>query len=162
MSCLIPQSRLIFCRCPQARRAVILTNAGGPRRLTSDALSANGLLLEDLEESTRAGAARSPQPQRPGGQPGGYARRGNYLRSMGWWCSALLKDKNVDIVLPILVPHELVKPALVAQAIVDASRGATKPVLTCIMGDASMDEARVILQGNHLPMYVYPETPRKY
>ena len=71
---------------------------------------------------------------------------------------ALLADKNVDIVLPILVPHELVKPALIAQAIVDASRGSDKTVLACIMGDASVGEARTVLQGNHIPKYVYPET----
>jgi acetyltransferase len=72
--------------------------------------------------------------------------------------STLLKDRNVDIVLPILVPHVLIDSNEIAQSIVDAARGAKKPVLPCFMGDISVGEARVTLQGNYLPMYVYPET----
>jgi acetyltransferase len=49
----------------------------------------------------------------------------------------------------------------VARAIVSAAQGATKPVLACIMGDESVGEARLILQGNGIPMYVYPETMGK-
>ena len=70
----------------------------------------------------------------------------------------VLKDPNIDIALPILVPTSIISPAEVAQAMVDASAGAKKPVLACIMGDKSVTEARLILQGNRIPMYTYPET----
>lgn len=146
-----------FLPMPQGRRAVILTNAGGPAALTSDALSASGLLLEDLEEGTQAELSKALNPSAQVGNPVDMLG-GASPQEYGLVVSALLKDKNVDIVLPILVPHELTKPELIAQAILDASRGSDKPVLTCIMGDASVGEARVLLQGNRLPMYVYPET----
>jgi acetyltransferase len=59
----------------------------------------------------------------------------------------------------LLVPQALVSPAGVAQAIVNASQGTKKTVLSCVMGDESVPEARLVLQGNNIPMYVYPETP---
>ncbi len=149
-----------FLPIPRGKRAVILTNAGGPAALTSDALSLNGLVLEDLEESTRASLRAVLNPSAQVGNPVDMLG-GASPEEYGLVVSALLKDKNVDIVLPILVPHELTRPGLIAQAIVDAARGSDKPVLTCIMGDASIDEARVILQGNRLPMYVYPESAAK-
>jgi len=71
----------------------------------------------------------------------------------------LLQDKNVDIILPLLVPQALVNPAGVAQAIVDESRGSNKTVLACIMGDLSVDEARLVLHDSRIPMYTSPEAP---
>ena len=69
----------------------------------------------------------------------------------------LKDDKTVDIIIPILVPQALVDPRAVAQAVVDASQGAGKPVLTCIMGDMSVAEPRLILHSNRMPMYTLPE-----
>ena len=71
--------------------------------------------------------------------------------------NTLKKDKNVDIILPLLVPQALVSPSGVAQAIVDASAGSGKTVLACIMGDLSVGEPRLILHGNRIPMFVQAE-----
>lgn len=142
---------------PAGKRTVIITNSGGPAALASDSLSVNGLTLEDLEEETKATLRQYLNPSAQVGNPVdmlGGAEPKEYALTI----SALLKDKNVDIVLPILVPQALINPAEVAQAIVDASRGSTKPVLTCIMGDMSVGEARLVLQGNRVPMYTFPES----
>ena len=142
---------------PEGKRTVIITNSGGPAALASDSLSVNGLTLEDLEEETKATLRQYLNPSAQVGNPVdmlGGAEPKEYALTI----SALLKDKNVDIVLPILVPQALINPAEVAQAIVDASRGSTKPVLTCIMGDMSVGEARLVLQGNRVPMYTFPES----
>ena len=142
---------------PEGKRTVIITNSGGPAALASDSLSVNGLTLEDLEEETKETLRQYLNPSAQVGNPVdmlGGAEPKEYALTI----SALLKDKNVDIVLPILVPQALINPAEVAQAIVDASRGSTKPVLTCIMGDMSVGEARLVLQGNRVPMYTFPES----
>jgi acetyltransferase len=142
---------------PIGKRAVILTNAGGPAALASDSLSANGFILEDLEAGTGQALRQNLNPAAQVGNPVdmlGGAEPKDYELAV----KMLLADRNVDIVLPILVPQALVNPAEVAQAIVDSSRGSTKPVLTCIMGDATVGEARLVLQGNRMPMFVYPET----
>ncbi|HOG59666.1 MAG TPA: acetate--CoA ligase family protein [Anaerolineaceae bacterium] len=142
---------------PAGRRAVIVTNAGGPAALASDALSANGLVLDELGEKTRAvlRAALNPAAQvsNPvdilgGAEPPDYAL----------CTSTLMKDEQVDIVLPLLVPQALVSPAGVAQAVADASAGREKTVLACVMGDISVDEARLVLHEHRIPMYAQPES----
>lgn len=142
---------------PSGKRAVILTNAGGPAALASDSLSSHGIILDDLQPETREALRAALNPAAQVGNPVdmlGGAEAQDYEMAV----TQLLKDRNVDIVLPILVPQALVNPVDVAQALVKASKGAGKPVLTCIMGDLSVDEARVVLQGNRLPMFVYPES----
>jgi acetyltransferase len=142
---------------PAGKRAVILTNAGGPAALASDSLSAHGIFLEDLEPETRDELRKHLNPAAQVGNPVdmlGGAEPADYQMAV----KQLISDKNVDIVIPILVPQSLVNPAGVAQAIVDASQGSTRPVLTCIMGDISVNEARLVLQGNRMPMFVHPES----
>ncbi|NMC35145.1 MAG: acetate--CoA ligase family protein [Veillonellaceae bacterium] len=141
---------------PRGTNAVLLTNAGGPAALTSDSLSFNGFRLEDLEEDTRAALRGFLNPSAQVGNPVdmlGAAEPQDYARVI----ETLKQDKTVDIIIPILVPQALVDPRAVAQAVVDASKGAGKPVLTCIMGDMSVDEPRLILHANRMPMYTVPE-----
>ncbi len=143
---------------PAGRRAVIITNAGGPAAITSDALANNGLLLEDLEEATKVELRKHLNPAAQVSNP--VDMLGGVDGPMyGMAVSTLMKDKNVDIILPILVPHALTNSVEVAQAIINASKTGSKPVLPVFMGDQSVAEARITLQGNRLPMYVYPETP---
>ncbi len=141
---------------PRGTNAVLLTNAGGPAALASDALSFNGFRLENLEEDTRAALRTFLNPSAQVGNPVdmlGAAEPQDYARVI----ETLKKDKTVDVIIPILVPQALVDPRAVAQAVVDASQGAGKPLLTCIMGDMSVAEPRVILHSNRMPMYTLPE-----
>lgn len=142
---------------PRGRRAVIITNAGGPAALASDALAANGLTLEDLEAQTRATLrARlnpSAQVENPvdilgGAEPPDYAL----------CVKTLMGDVHVDAVLPLLVPQALVDTVGVALAIVEESRAGEKTVLACIQGDVSVKEARLVLHENRIPMYTQPES----
>jgi len=142
---------------PQGTNAVLLTNAGGPAALTSDSLSFNGFRLEDLEEETKKELRTFLNPSAQVGNPVdmlGAAEPQDYARVI----TALKEDKTVDVIIPILVPQALVDPRQVAQAVVDASQGAGKPVLTCIMGDMSVAEPRLILHSNRMPMYTLPES----
>lgn len=142
---------------PAGKRSVIITNAGGPAALASDSLSANGFTLGDLSESTRNELRQHLNPAAQVGNPIdmlGGAEPADYELAV----KVVLSDPQVDVVLPLLVPQALVDPAGVAQAIVDASNGSGKTVLACVVGDESVGAARLILQGNRIPMYTYPET----
>ena len=142
---------------PAGKNAVIITNAGGPAALASDSLSANGFTLGDLSEATRselrAHLNPSAQVSNPIDMLGG-AEPADYELAV----RTALADPQIDAVIPLLVPQALVSPAGVAQAVVDAAQGAQKTVLACVVGDESVGEARLILQGNHIPMYTVPET----
>jgi acetyltransferase len=141
---------------PAGGNTVILTNAGGPAALASDSLAAHGFKLVDLSEDTRATLRSFLNPAAQVANPVdmlGGALPEEYAKSI----RAVLEDPNVDSALPILVPQAVVDTAGVAQSIVDASAAASKPVLATIMGDKSVSAARLILQGNRIPMYTYPE-----
>ena len=96
---------------------MILTNAGGPSALASDSLSTNGFILNDLEAETREILRQNLSPAAQISNPVdmlGGAEPKDYELAV----RTLVNDKNVDIVIPILVPQSLVNPTAVAQAIV--------------------------------------------
>ena len=145
---------------PSGKRTVIITNAGGPAALASDSVSANGFIMGDLSEASRAEMRAHLNPAAQVNNPIdmlGSADPSEY----GLAVKTALADPQVDVVLPILVPTSLVDTNGVARAIVDASKDTRKTVLSCIMGDESIKEARQILQGNKIPMYTYPEAMGK-
>jgi acetyltransferase len=142
---------------PAGNRAVIITNAGGPAALASDSLSADGISLVDLSESTRSELRQHLNPAAQVGNPIdmlGGAEPADYELAV----RAALADPQVDVVVPLLVPQALVSPVGVAEAVVAAAKGTQKTVLACVVGDESVSEARLVLQGNRIPMYTYPET----
>jgi acetyltransferase len=142
---------------PQGPRTVIITNAGGPAALASDALAANGLEMADLLPETQAELRKHLNPAAQVSNPVdmlGGADGPDFRVAM----SNILKDPGVDTVLSILVPQALVNPAVVAQAWVDSAKEGNKPVVSCMMGEWSVAEARQILHCNGVPMYPYPET----
>jgi len=143
---------------PCGGRTVIITNAGGPAALAADALAANGLTLTDLEPDTRVTLRAALNPSAQVSNPVdilGGAEPPDYALCM----KTLVKDKNVDILLPLLVPQALVSPVGVAQAIVDEGRDSGKTVLACIIGDISVGEARLVLHAARIPMYTTAEAP---
>jgi acetyltransferase len=143
---------------PKGKRVAIFTNAGGPAALASDALAANGFTLAEIskEEQTKLSEKLNPSAQvaNPVDMLGG-AEGAEFAH-----CLSTLKDSpNIDVFLPILVPQSLVKPADVARAVVENTRGSDKTVITCMVGEQSLKEARQILHKNKVPMVIFPEVP---
>ena len=141
---------------PKGKRAVIITNAGGPAALASDSISNNGIKLVDLQPETKAFLRERLNPAAQVSNPIdmlGGATPEEYEMAI----RAAVKDENIDIVLPVNVPTSLVDTAALAKAFVEATRGSEKTVISCLMGDFSIPEARKILHSNKIPMYVFPE-----
>lgn len=142
---------------PTGPRAVIITNAGGPAALASDALAANGLEMADLAPSTQAELRKNLNPAAQVNNPIdmlGAADGPDFRMAL----KNALSDPGVDMAIPILVPQALVNPVVVAQAIIDSSKESSKPVVACMMGEWSVGEARKTLHRNGVPLYTFPET----
>ncbi len=134
----------------------IVTNAGGPAALAADSLSNQGMCLAGLGAETQAALADRLDPSAQVGNPIdmlGGAEAADYEFGL----QQALADPGVDVVLAIHVPQVLVNPADVAAAICRAAQNGSKPIFTCFMGEASVDEARRILHHQRVPMYVFPE-----
>ena len=141
---------------PKGNRVAIITNAGGPAALLSDSLAEHGLQVADLQEETRtalrgrlnpAAQVANPIDMLGGAEPPEYE----------FALQQALADPHVDAAVVILVPQALVNPAEVAEKIVQVSASRQKPVLTCFMGEWSVEQARQRLHSSGIPMYVFPE-----
>ena len=141
---------------PKGNKVAIITNSGGPAALASDSLALNGIRLASIspaiQEKLKEKLNPSAQTANPIDMLGG-ANEDEFSFAL----DLVLSDPGVDMALPILVPQSLVKPEKVAQAIVDSSRKSAKPVIVCLMGMESIQEARKILHQNHIPMVDFPE-----
>ncbi len=151
---------LALSKCPPTRgdRLAVLTNAGGPAILATDAAVASGLSMAPLAAATRRALRRLLVPEasvlNPVDMVAG-ATAGDYDRSL----RLLLADPTVDMVLVIFVPPLTRDPIEVARAVFDAAKGSRKPVVCCFM---SRDE---VLKGiaksavqDWVPVYLYPES----
>jgi len=142
---------------PQGERCVLITNAGGPAALASDSLAEYGIRLAQVSEVTQTDLRAKLNPAAQVGNPVdmlGGATEEEYAHAL----DSTLKDEGVDMVLAILVPQALVNPAKVAQAIVNSAHKTKKPVMACLMGFESIQDAHKILHQNHVPMIDYPES----
>jgi len=140
---------------PSGNRAVIVTNSGGPAALASDSFSEHDIRLAELSKTTQIALGEklnaSAQVANPVDMLGGAAEE-EYAHAL----TQTLQDKGVDMALAVLVPQALVDPVKIAQAIVDASNHTKKPIIACLMGYASIQEARDTLHANEVPMIDYP------
>jgi acetyltransferase len=147
---------LDWLKIPTGSRAAIITNAGGPAALASDSLAENGIQLASISALTQAKLREKLNPAAQVSNPIDMLGGATELE-YGHALESVLADEGVDMVLAVLVPQALVDPVKVAQSFVDAARKSDKPVLACMMGSYSVQEARDLLHQNHLPMTDYPE-----
>jgi len=143
---------------PEGNRVAIFTNAGGPAALASDSLAANGFTLANFGEEKQKQLAEKLNPSAQVSNPVDMLG-GAEPEEFSHCLSTLLDDPGVDAFLPILVPQALVDPGDVARAIVENANKTQKTVLACMVGEKSLDEARMVLHQNKVPMTIFPEVP---
>ena len=143
---------------PEGNRVAIFTNAGGPAALASDSLAANGFTLANIGKEKQKQLAEKLNPSAQVSNPVDMLG-GAEPEEFSHCLSTLLDDPGVDVFLPILVPQALVDPGDVARAIVENAKKTHKPVLACMFGERSLDEARRVLHQNKVPMMIFPEVP---
>jgi len=145
---------------PRGNKVAIFTNAGGPAALASDALAVNNFELATLSEEKQTQLATKLNPSAQVANPVdmlGGAEPAEFTHCL----STLLTDPDVDVFLPMLVPQALVDPGDVARAIVAQASQTDKTVLTCMVGEGSLKEARAILHQHCVPMSIFPDVPGK-
>jgi len=147
---------LAWCPPPQGRRAVVLTNAGGPGVTAADALELNGLRLADLREDTvqalrallpPAASLHNPIDMLASASAEQYAA---CLRTV-------LADPGVDSAMIIFPPPPASTAGTVAKAIIPVIQVADKPVVVVVMGERLIQEAVELFRAAHVPDYRFPE-----
>jgi len=145
---------------PKHDRVAIFTNAGGPAALASDSLAAAGFELAEISQEKQQKLAEKLNPSAQVANPVDMLG-GAEPEEFSHCLSTLLDDPDVDAFLPILVPQALVNPGDVARAIVENANKTDKTVLACMVGEQSLEEARIVLHESNVPMSIFPEVPGK-
>jgi len=141
---------------PKGDRLAIITNAGGPGVMTTDALiDRDGKLAPLSEETLDALNGLLPTCWSHGNPIDvlGDAPPERFAQSL----QVVLKDKNVDSVLVILTPQAMTDPTSTARAVAQAAAKARKPVLAAWMGGRVVSEGIGVLSEAGIPTYTTPE-----
>ena len=142
---------------PKGPRLTILTNAGGPAVLATDALVANGGELAILSEKTVQALDGFLPPHWSHNNPIdilGDADSERYAKAI----EIASNDPNSDGLLVILAPQGMTDPAAVAECLKPYAQSSGKPVLTSWMGGASIASGETILNAAGIPTFPFPDT----
>jgi acetyltransferase len=137
------------------KRIAIITNAGGPGILATDALERAGLSLARFEvetlqtlEQTLPDAASAANPV----DVLGDARADRYQFAL----DTVAADPNVDGLIIVLTPQAMTEIGATAQAVCDKAAEIEKPILACFMGENRIKEGTDILAKHGVPNYPFP------
>ena len=141
---------------PTGSNIAIVTNAGGPGVLATDAIIENGGKLADLAPETMDQLNEFLPPHWSKANPIdiiGDADEDKYQKAI----EICLNDKHIDGLLTICVPQVVTDPKILSDRIIDLSKKTTKPILVSYPGEESVYHARLLLNRNNIPTYATPE-----
>ena len=137
------------------KRIAIITNAGGPGILATDALERAGLSLARFEmetlhtlEKTLPDAASAANPV----DVLGDALADRYEFAL----EKVAADPNVDGIIVVLTPQAMTEIGATAKAVCDKAAETDKPILACFMGENRIKQGTKILAEHGVPNYPFP------
>jgi acetate---CoA ligase (ADP-forming) len=141
---------------PKGDRIAIVTNAGGPGIMATDAAIRHGLKLASLSEKTVEELKKNLPPTASLRNPVdviGDATHERYEAAI----RAVLHDEGVDGAIVILTPQAMTDILETAEIVPRVAKGLDKPVLSSFMGLVDVSEGEKYLQQHGIPNYVFPE-----
>ncbi|HBE29638.1 MAG TPA: acetyl CoA synthetase subunit alpha, partial [Ktedonobacter sp.] len=142
---------------PQGPRLTIVTNAGGPGVLATDALMSAGGALAELAPPTLAALDRILPAHWSHSNPVdilGDADPQRYAKAL----EIAAQDPNSDGLLVILTPQAMTDPTLTAEQLKPHATSTGKPILASWMGGAEVASGNLILSRASIPTFPYPDT----
>ncbi|MDR9402926.1 MAG: bifunctional acetate--CoA ligase family protein/GNAT family N-acetyltransferase [Halothece sp. Uz-M2-17] len=142
---------------PHGDRLTILTNAGGPGVLATDALIRNGGKLAQLAPETIAQLNECLPAHWSHGNPIdilGDADPERYKSAI----EIVAQDPNSDGLLVILTPQAMTNPTKIAETLCQFSHLKGKPLLASWMGGNSVEAGEKILNEANIFTLPYPDT----
>jgi acetyl coenzyme A synthetase (ADP forming)-like protein len=149
---------IAFARQPLLRsdRIAILTNAGGPGIMATDACERAGLQLASLERETmdalQAALPLAASVLNPVDVLGD-ALADRYAQAL----QGVVADPNVGGVMVILTPQVMTQVVETARVVGQAAQGSDKPIFGCFMGRETVEPGIQVLNQYGVPNYPVPE-----
>ncbi|MDY7009188.1 MAG: acetate--CoA ligase family protein [Planctomycetota bacterium] len=141
---------------PKGNRLAIVTNAGGPGVMATDAAVKVGLEIARFQPETTKKLAEALPAAANVKNPVdviGDARVDRYVLAL----QAVLDDPNVDQTLVILTPQSMTDIEEIARGICKVHEGTDKPIACSFMGATDVAPGVDILQAANIPHYILPE-----
>jgi acetate---CoA ligase (ADP-forming) len=141
---------------PKSEAVAVITNAGGPGIMASDAIERAGMRLAQLAQETRETLRAALPAAASAANPIdvlGDAPADRYALAI----EKALKDPNVGMVLVVLTPQTSTQIPETARALGELSKNQEKPVFAAFMGDLAIRPGVEVLNGYHVPNYQVPE-----
>ncbi len=142
---------------PRGPRLTILTNAGGPGVLATDALMSGGGATTALAPQTLSALDQMLPAHWSHGNPVdilGDADPERYAKAL----EIAAQDPNSDGLLVILTPQAMTDPTLTAEQVKRYATSTGKPILASWMGGAEVASGTMILNRASIPTFPYPDT----
>ncbi|HEX6906993.1 MAG TPA: GNAT family N-acetyltransferase, partial [Terriglobales bacterium] len=142
---------------PQGPRLAILTNAGGPGVLATDALMGLGGELAPLSPETMRALDELLPPHWSHNNPVdilGDAGPQRYAKAL----EIASRDPSIDGLLTILTPQAMTDPTQTAEQLKPYAKTTGKPVLASWMGGAEVAAGQDILNRAGIPTFPFPDT----
>jgi acetyltransferase len=142
---------------PKGPRLTIVTNAGGPGVLATDALiMGDGELAELTPETMAEYNAVLPSTWSHNNPVDiiGDASPERYAKAL----EIAAKDPNSDGMLVILTPQAMTDPTRIAEQLKPLARQEGKPLLASWMGGVDVAAGEEILNRANIPTFPYPDT----
>lgn len=141
---------------PRGNRIAIITNAGGPGIMATDAAMRYGLKLAQLSDATKEKLKPALPAAASLNNPVdviGDARADRYEAAV----RTVLEDDDVDMGIVILTPQSMTDIEETAAVVPEAVKGINKPVVCSFMGARDVAAGVKILRSAGIPNYAFPE-----
>ncbi len=144
---------------PKGNRIAVVTNAGGPGVITTDAIDTSRyVVLAPFDKKTREnleGCLPSTANTHNPVDIIGDALADRYKSAF----SAVLEDKNVDILLSILTPQIMTQKEDTVRTLVEHNaQYPKKTFVASFMGGRNIEYAAQKLEENRIPNFIYPHS----
>ena len=141
---------------PRGPRLAIVTNAGGPGALATDALIASGGQMSTPCADTLASLDQLLPPHWSHGNPIdilGDADAGRYAQAL----ELVARDAQTDGLLVILTPQAMTEATATAERLKSIANPEKKPLLASWMGGPAVDAGETLLNAASIPTFKYPD-----
>ncbi|MBI4550172.1 MAG: acetate--CoA ligase family protein [Candidatus Omnitrophica bacterium] len=145
---------------PRRNRVAIVTNAGGPGIMATDACVRYGLEMAALKPKTKEALKKWLPPTAGLNNPVdviGDAQHDRYEAAL----KNVLRDPHVDAVIAILTPQAMTDIEQIAEVVGKVNARTGKVVLASFMGIADVTGGVKILEKWKVPHYRFPESAAK-
>jgi acetyltransferase len=145
---------------PQGNRLTIITNAGGPGVLATDALLTSGGALAEVSKATMDDLNKFLPPVWSHNNPIdviGDAGPDLYAKTL----EVAGRDEKSDGLLVILTPQAMTDATATAEKLKAFGHIEGKPVLASWMGGSEVAAGEAILNRANIPTFAYPDTAAK-